>query len=449
MPIKLIIIVAAGSVTAFLLLRGGATRWFLLCAAVFSIMVGDRSIHLGHWSGVVPTEVALWLLCLVMLPTTELNIPPSLLLVFVWATVRAILAAIQGMGWDPVVAWTLPVLDGFAAFVVASGMIGHISRLKTILRVVLWASLAMSILAIVEYGFPGISHAIPWLYSGKDILDADGFVRAPFSFFGYPAAASIVAWGIIVAYDQIHSSRASRARWLAVMAFGLGLYAVYISGQRSTWFGLAAALVAMSVCFGFRAIVWLGAVGGVLAALASATFWVRVHTITAFAATGVPVDTSSEAHIQRIGTAWHSMLNNPLYGVGYGKALAHNAFLEIGRTIGFIPAVLMLVFVCQLWTRVGPMVFDSANAERRRYGVILSAIMLTVTIQLMLETVISTPAFSAAYWLMMALAWRAPVLFEPSTAVAPGYRTVSSTSFQDAYVQRLRARPPVDLTGAR
>jgi O-antigen ligase len=277
-------------------------------------------------------------------------------------------------------------------------------HLQTVLTILMIVSLVMSVLGIVEYQFPGVETSWPWLFTGHALDTQEGFHRAAFSFFGYPAAATFVAWGMVISYDRFFNRRDRLQQVFATVVFLLGGWAVYISGQRSSWLGVGLALTVLSIPFGIRGVGVVVMVWGAITQF-SRVFWNRVDTVTVYLQRGIVQDTSTEQRINRASWAWDTIFEKPLIGGGYGHWLAHNVFLEIGSTIGVIPALAFMVFIAQLLFRIIGTISRGASVEQRRYGWLFLSLTVLWILQMSVETIFQTPPFAAAHWAMMAVAW--------------------------------------------
>ena len=422
--VQTIVILVAGLITLTLLFSGERGLWILLCAGIASIAFGHRGVYIGRWTYFVPMQVIVWLVFAVLVANSTSNherlsfqLPASLVLVTLWSMVRASatwLGLLEGGGWDHILAWTSPFVLGFPTFWIVNHLLKRDVQLILALRILMVVSLVMSMLALLEFYLPSVVKVIPGFFSGELILAQDGFVRAPFSFWGYPAAASIVTWGVLIAYDELSRTSNSRWRWFAMFTFLPGVVAVYVSGQRSSWLALGSGLLLLTLAQGLWAILCtIVALIGVGAFLPS-TFWKRLGTAIAVVRHGVVIDTSEASRLARWDWAYESILRAPLVGEGYSHWQVHNSFLEIGSSIGLLPAIAFLVFIVQLVRRISRAALSGLSADERRYGWLFGALALTWITQMLVETVLRTPPFAAAHWIMMALGWYLPDVFSPN-----------------------------------
>lgn len=412
---KTVIILGAGILTFILLVSKESMRRLLLFLGLFSIVLGHRSIYLGKESYFVPLEIIFFVLFFYMFLLSIIRgepggkkIPGFLIFVTFWAIFRGMVGLLEGENWDSILAWTFPLVLGVPVFWVIRQLIQNFDHFLTALKILFGVSIIMSVLALVEYYYPSISTYFPFIFQGSYILTTDGFVRASFSFWGYPAGAIIVTWGMFIAYQGIIDSpnRNWSLLWVTGFLILQGM-AVYISGQRSSWLGVVIALVLLSLrgkAKGVAGIISIFAIANVLPAV----FWQRFDTVTNYVEYGVISDSSINSRLLRWQWGWAKTAQYPILGGGYDHWLVHNIFLEISSTIGIIAAIAFLIFLIQLIFRVSRSALNGATQAERRYGWLFLAIAITWVIQLNVETAFQTPALTVAFWPYMALAWYLP-----------------------------------------
>jgi O-Antigen ligase len=421
--VKAIIILVAGIVFLALLAGGEQSRRNLLYLGFATIAAGHRGVYVGHSSYFIALEVILWTLFVVIISKRLLGqekerfgVPFLLGFVVLWAIAVAIGNLSVSGDWDGILSWTSPLIVGLPAFVVVRAVITSREHLEKVLVIMMGASLLMSILAVVEYYFPTVETSLPWLFTSQAFTTGEGFRRAAFSFFGYPAAATFVAWGMLISYDEFFHTSDRVRQMLAAAVFLVGGWAVYISGQRSSWLGLGAALLVLNIPFGLRGVVGVTAIWGI-ATQFSAIFWTRVQKVTDYVGKGVVRDSSTQQRIDRASWAWDTIQNQPLIGGGFGHWLAHNVFLEIGSTIGLIPALAFAAFVVQLVFRLISMAFAGTSVDDRRCGWLFLSLSVIWIVEMSVETIFQTPPFAAAHWAMMAVAWNLPRICNRTVAI--------------------------------
>lgn len=415
---NLVIIATAGLITFIFLLSGEDSRRRLLYFGLASIVVGHRSIYIGQISYLVPFEIIIFLLFGIMFASEilkkehhDITIPKLLIFVTIWSLIRALISLIDGSFWDSIFAWTAPLALGLPTFWVVRRLITRVDHLATTLNILLGVSVFISILGLVEYFYPSVGRILPGIFSGREIFTADGFVRASFSFWGYPIAAVIVTWGMLVAYHEIINPNRYYHLWIYVGLFLVCGAAVYFSGQRSSWLGLFLAIFLLSISGRLKG--WFGIILMFIAAsFLPAVFWNRFNTVTVYVEYGRVSDSSTAERLARWSWGWDAMIHNPVGGVGYGHWLVHNAFLEIGSTIGVIAAIAFLLFIIQLIWRIASVALRGSTPEAQRYGWLFLAIAVTWVMQINVETIFQTPAIAVAFWPYMALAWYLPDLYK-------------------------------------
>jgi O-antigen ligase len=393
------------------------SRWILFCLGIFSIAFGYRSIHIGQNTYLVPFEIIMGGLWGVLLlsgrdKNRRISIPAMLILVMGWSLVNGLVSFLTGTPWDAILSWMLPLIFGLPTFWVVSRLVKDATHLEIINRIYLAVAAFMSVCEIIEYYFQGIAAHFPWFFTTAILDTQEGFIRGAFSFWGYPAGASVVVFGLLIAYDNILRSKGIGLRLISLGTFAVGLVAVYVSGTRSAWLGLGLALLLLSLSNKLKGMVSLSVL------LAASTilppiFFARATTIVD-AVSGNVFDTSLISRLDRWKWGINAILSNPIWGVGYGHWLVHNIFLEIGSTIGIIPAIAFLIFVIQLVMRIARVALNRKAPEARRYGWLFLAFAITWIIQLNVEAVFQTTALAVAFWPSMALGWYLSDMFPKS-----------------------------------
>lgn len=122
------------------------------------------------------------------------------------------------------------------------------------------------------------------------------------------------------------------------------------------------------------------------------------------------------------------MIDSPLIGSGYGQRLAHNVPLEIGRTIGVIPALVFTAWMVAVVFRTVRLAMVSPSRQARRYGSLFLGLAVLWTTQLAIETVFSTPSLAAPHWLLICVTWHGPAIMERERLAMKRFRHAQYTS---------------------
>lgn len=416
---QFIITLFAGLLTLILLLSGERSRRSLLYIGLASIALGHRGVYLGKVTYFVPLEIIIILLFgilildkLVVKDRDTKKIPGLLIFVTLWSLLVAVIALVRGISWDLIFDWTIPLVIGLPTFWVIRHFFTTEDHLSIMLKILLGASTVIAITGLFEYQFPAVANTLPGLFMGTYIPTAQGFLRASFSFWGYPAAAIIVTWGMLIAYNEILNPRRSVPILIYIGLFVICAAAVYVSGQRGSWYGLIIALIVLGFSKRIKGGIGTAAIFFATASFLPVVFWIRFDTITNYIQNGVVGDSSTASRLARWSWGWENMIHNPILGVGYGHWLVHNAFLEIGSTIGVIPAIAFLIFIILLIVRVVSVALHGPTSKARSYGWLFFAISITWIIQFNVEAIYQTVPLAIAFWPYMAVAWYLPDLFK-------------------------------------
>jgi hypothetical protein len=422
---KIAVTAIAGIACLFVLLQGRRAYWTLFCAGVATIALGHRGIYTDAETYFVPLQVIVWVLWAILLVESiarreklSLKIPLTLTFITIWGLLNGLAYIITTPPdqADEIVAWMSPFLFGWAAFFVVGKFFKTDSQVARILTIMMWATAAMSVLAIIEYFFPSVAHLLPGVFTKASFLAQDGFQRAQFSFWGYPAAASLISWGAFITFDFIIHAKSPRIFVIGLAIFAVDLIAIFISGQRSSWIALPIGLIILNLDGKIRTAVITIALMLVALVFVPPSLWKRLDTISNIVGGGKIVDTSSQQRLDRWQSGLDVISKDPLTGGGYGGWLLHDAFLEIGAHLGVIPMVVFVIFLIQVIINI-LITRGIATPEARRYSLVFMALAVPWIIQMTVETDLQTPPFAAAQWVFLAIAWYLPDIFRNSAEV--------------------------------
>lgn len=417
----------------YVLLQGKRAYWALFCIGIATIALGHRGIYTDAKTYLVALEIIVLALFAVLLIESVasgqpfgVKIPIALTFMTLWAVLHALatMLTVPAGYQDSVLAWATTFVVGFPAFYVVGKLVKNEIQVIQILKILMVASAVMSVLGIIEYYSPSIASLLPGIFTRSSFTAQDGFQRAEFSFWGYPAAASIISWGMFIAFDQFSNSKSLTSLVIALGILIVDGIAVFISGQRSSWIAVVIGLVILN--FNMRKRTWL--ITGVLLVslifILPPEFWNRVSTLTSIALNGQVVDTSSQSRLDRWQAGFDIILHSPLTGGGYEGGLVHDSVLEIGSRIGLIPAAVFVLFLFQLVLRIlRCRALPSPGAQR--YGLVFMALAVPWLIQMAVETDLQVQPFAAAQWTFLALAWFLPDIFRAqSTSKLPTINTL-------------------------
>src|SRR5579859_6106943 len=422
----------------YFLLQGKRAYWLVLCIGIATTAIGHHGVYVTSTIYLVALEIVLFALCAILFfesvasgEPIDVKLPIALTFMTVWAILHALATVLTlppsyGDPYSLVIGWALTFAIGFPAFFVVDKIVKHEWQVVHILKITMAVSLVMSIFGILEYYFPSIARLLGDAPQSMILVAQDGFRRALFSFWGYPAAASIITWGMVIAFDQFGHGKTLVAGVIALVVFAVDSLAVYISGQRSSWIALPLSLVIVSLNVKRRILLSIGAML-VVVVLLPGDFWNRMATLSSIILKGEVVDTSTQSRLNRWQSGIDDIIRNPLTGTGYGTELLHNAVLEIGSRLGVMPGVVFVIFLIQLVLRILRCIgLPVPNA--RRYGLLFLALAVPWFMQMAVETDLQTPPFAAPQWVFLALAWFLPDILrgQPTAATQPVIKSTTS-----------------------
>jgi len=417
--VETLIILGVGAITINLILRPHH-HWPLLCVGMASIAVGHRGVYIGRWTYFVPLQVIVWGLWGIQVLNRvirgekfDIPAPLSLSLLTLWAVGRGLLGWAIGEPWDSVLSWTSPLIFGFPAFWIVNRLIKSPEQVELSIKILLGVGALMSLLGLVEYYFPVVTGYIPWFFKAGTFVTRERFARARFGFWGYPHAASIIAWAVAVAYFYLLKAKKMRDAWGPLLVFGVSIWAVYISGTRTAWIEVALSLIVINVFGEGRGVAGLMVLGTVIAfgilfspeGMSTSAFWTRLMTIGDLPQYAIAGEIEAAPRLTRWSWAIKNFLDHPILGIGYGHQLVHNAFLGIASKIGLFPVLFFIVYVIQLFRRVWKVKQFGRTKKARGYGVLFLALVASWFVQLQLQTVLQVPPYAVAIWIYMAVAW--------------------------------------------
>ncbi len=306
--------------------------------------------------------------------------------------------------WDEMLSELQNFILFIPLFIVAATVLQKTRDWKSVILVFYVTATFVAALGLIEYFFPGIRGIFPQFVSNTDqYIGDDGFARAPFSFWGHPAATFLCAMAIPFAIPIWNWRPGHSGHVFTGLAFALLLGAVYLSGFRVLWLYVAAQLL-----------VWLllnrryafGIVAGVAAATAYGTLpdATRLRVQSFFLALqGTPVETSGADHLNRLADALNAIRDYPL-GMGWTvSGWVHSDFIQVAANLGVIPG---LIFAgAFLWTvfRLFLLVRDREHPARPlRLALLLS--FITAGGIMSTQVICVLPQLACPVWLIWVLA---------------------------------------------
>ena len=324
-------------------IRFGFVLW------VFTLALGYRTIELGTYFRIHPSELLLCFLLIAVLAqrnftaSTRISLPWWLwLFIPFWA-----------LAWWPLITGDAPwerMLSEFRNFVLMIPLLIVASVVLT--RAKMWTHLVtafflvgtwIALMGVIEYWFPDVTKMFPsFIKDAKPETTADGFVRAQFSFWGSQTATFICALAVPLATVLARWFRSFWQRMAVVMAVALQMLAIYIGGYRSIWL-LMLIITLVALIFGMKKYGLVLAALCLLVAVAGYQYVPNSHAriMSGMAAfQGAPTDHSALDRKERALDAIDRVIASPL-GEGWSSAgWVHSDFLQIAVNLGIIAALI-------------------------------------------------------------------------------------------------------------
>jgi hypothetical protein len=399
---------AIGSSCVLIAGRAGV-RWgflFWIC----TLGLGYRTLPATENFRIHPSVVTLLVVFLWLLLTTSSKVQTKWWIpAWVWASVPFwywgwMVGRQSDFDWDAMLSQLQSFVIFIPLFVVAATVLQDKRDWKTVVLVFYVTAVFVAVLGLLEYYYPGIRGVFPQFVSNTDPnIGNDGFARAPFSFWGHPAAVFLCAMAIPLMIPIMTMWRPRQIGQIVMwVSFALLPMAVYQSGYRALWLYMGIQFIIWLLLnrhYGLGIIGAAAAVSG-YAALPESTR-LRVESFI-LALQGTPVETSGADHLGRLTDAWHAIWDYPL-GLGWtGSGWVHNDFLQVAADLGVLAG---LIFAgAFLWTAFG---LFQATLDRRRpdrplyVGLLLS--FLTAGGIMSTQVICVLPQLALPVWLIWVL----------------------------------------------
>jgi hypothetical protein len=395
--------------SAILIAGRAGVRWgflFWIC----TLGLGYRTLPATDGLRIHPSVITLLAVFLWLVLTTSRKAQTKWWIpMWVWASVPFwywgwILGKQADFDWDQMLSELQNFIIFIPLFAVAATVLQNKREWRNVALVFFATATFVAVLGLLEYFYPGIRNIFPNFVSNTDPnIGNDGFERAPFSFWGHPAAAFLCVMAIPFMIPIMKMWRPGQV-WRAVLwvSFALLPVAVYRSGYRVLWLYMIIQLIlwlALNRHYALGILATAAAVSG-YAALPEAT-QLRVESFV-LALEGAPVETSGADHLNRVTDAYHSILDFPL-GRGWTySGWVHCDFLQVAANLGVLAGVIFAgAFV---WTAFGlfKATWDRTRADRPLYVALLLS-FLTAGGIMSTQVICVLPQLACPVWLIWVL----------------------------------------------
>jgi hypothetical protein len=286
------------------------------------------------------------------------------------------------------------------------------------------AVVGVLMLVILLIAIPGIfGYILPT--SGSTYYRADqGFVRANFPLWGGSVAGYVLAMlSLLVMPFAVISERSRFWKSLSSLAAGVGLLAVFLSGQRGAWIALAAGIVAFAFIVRRWRIQVLVTLLGIWLLLPAAVQNSLVSVIDVNQQTAY--NSSATKRFARAESTLGLIAQSPVIGSGVGASgWAHTDVLQIAANFGIPAAILLLVG----WYWPLHAVMHTLNRELARSGSAhdvvlirggLVAAAVASFILLATEAMIVISALALPVWIVIGLLWAESGIIQSERGTEP------------------------------
>jgi len=364
-------IIVAGGVFVFALSRDKLRGGFVLF--ILTLGIGYRTFPVTPSFRILPAELLLWALAACLPGSRRLEKRPAqarrlplwlcLLLPF-WAWAWNPFGN-NTVPWDVKIAEFRNFLLAVPLFLVCRRVLAKEDAWRPVIATCYAMCVWIGLMGAVEYLYPGIAYVLPGFIADPNPSNADGFLRASFSFYGSPIAVFSCVMFLPVGSALWRWFPAAASR-LAIALGGLAqLAGIYISGYRSMW---------LLVAIQFTIVIlitrnYLLAITVVLIAILSFDLMPsaghrRLYSL-ARVIEGAPVetDTSGMKRWTRAVAAWEHALANPI-GDGWGASgWVHSDFIQIAANQGLGAALIFLLGYLSTLRRIAAVALKGNSAR--------------------------------------------------------------------------------------
>ena len=324
-----------------------------LVIIVLTFVLGYRTVYLTPTLRVHPGELVVW--GLMVLALVQQAISPKIgikkiriplwlwifVVFWIWGWLRGVA---RGQSWDMM----LGELKNVALLVPLYIIVQSATSERKIWR---WVSIAMfsvgaivAALGLVELLLPQTINFLPGFFTIRNpFIDASGFRRATFSFWGTPAATFVIILSVPFSVSLWSWFTEKIGRIVIVIGTVLQVAAILIGGFRSIWVVFLIQLLILASLKG-RIRIGIIVLGPIIAFLVLNPTGVISRFSTLFdAARGTATDTSAINRIDLLNNAFASIVRTP-GGLGWaGSGWVHSDFLQIAANLGIIAGALFVI----------------------------------------------------------------------------------------------------------
>jgi hypothetical protein len=410
---KYAIVVFLGAPIFLGMMRAGDEgRGFIFTVLCMSFVIGQRTLYLGTYCRIHPSEIVIWLLAILCIPVSRPSFPlkagiPFLVGALAFGTLSGFVPRgvfPQTFGLD--VAYSKGLWLAVPAFFVCSKVLRRSKQVEEVGYLLSLESLFLSFLSIAEaYDLPFVRRLSAFYGEKTVIVDFAGFTRSASGFWGNLMLSALIS--LWLPWQIARWSRPGTSllrRWIIGASILLSFMCIYYSGYRGIWAGTLAGMAFFSYLRGMRKVFFFSLLLAVGVYFLPQSATRRLSGIQESSR-----DTSSVKHLMRPYFAAQVLMKRPMLGSGWGASgLVHSDFLQFWADCG-LHAVLAYLGVFILVLRRLLSTAEKLRSIQDRHSLYaLAAGIVSYFLILQVETSFDLPEQYPPFWITMGLAYHYP-----------------------------------------
>lgn len=329
--------------------------------------------------------------------------------VLVACMIGVLMAFIDGRDWRIILYEVKPFICMVPVFYITHFGLKHLNiKLSTVFTIIVIGCLILGAGGAISYFFPAVTKLIPVnLTEGESVLidirvtkvDVGGqvFIRGGASFWGLLIVSGYLALLLFPVFVQGSFKRGRGKKFIYYGTCILMVVTIILCAHRSVWIGCLAGVAMYSYFKGAKGLFR----GAILLALACVflpeNIYLRLISVTD--------QTKWAGRVGRYNHAWKVMVENPLFGKGWGASgWAHNAFLQLGANLGIFGLFAFFVWLRKLFFLALRVYRTLSSSDSLKMYILSFLVSLVVYMGPMLgESVITWTFMMIPFWFLCAI----------------------------------------------
>jgi hypothetical protein len=382
-------------------LRVGFYAWLL------SFGLGWRTLYVTPSLNIHPSEVLAWILFLLMVAQSILyktrldwKIPIAIPVLIALSLLGIATGLFRSTPIDIVLNEAKVFLVLVPSYYCIKWFVRSREEWEQSMLIAIGVVVYISCIGMIDYFFPGLSLALAGRESGPTVAvdEFQRFTRVGFTFYGSFTAGYVIFMFVGVTMCRMFGAwRKSHAAFLFyVVALGLELGAMYLSGYRGIWYSFCVFMVAYVF---LQRGAWVIAAGLVpLVSLLPQEFYRRFISLF----DPQYADSSQFSRIDRASEALKLAKASPILGNGWGSSgYVHSDLTQIAANIGFPALATFLLWMLAMVVRL--LRLWQGNSWAKPYAAALIATICGLVVLLGSEGLIAFVQLVIPLWFLFAM----------------------------------------------